>query len=92
MIKEKFKLIFGRLEHRPSHQPNWNARLSENIASKLAFVACEVDGEDTAGRQKVRLLTPQEITSRANDIAECMITDWEKRGWLVEVEQGQKED
>ena len=59
------------------------------IATKLvehfAIVAAQEDGEDTAGRRAIRLQTPEEVVTRACDIAGNLVDEFEKRGWVVEI-------
>lgn len=59
------------------------ADLAVHICGSLAVVAATTSGEDTAGRQALRLLTPEEIATRACDIAQHMWTQFEQRGWLL---------
>lgn len=46
------------------------ALFAENLLARLALISAVEDGVDEAGRQKGRLLTPQEVVTRAFDIAE----------------------
>ena len=61
------------------------AATAHDIAKHLAMVAGESDGEDSSGRQKLRLMTPEEVATRACDIAEAMWTKFEARGWILDV-------
>jgi hypothetical protein len=45
----------------------------------------EVDGEDSAGRMKLRLMTPAEVAFRACDIADAAMSEMEARGWLLDL-------
>ncbi len=59
----------------------WHQNEKAEAEANLAFVfiehwgmvAGEIDGEDSAGRQKLRLLTPEEIVDRAFIIAHTAI-------------------
>ncbi len=46
------------------------------------LVAADDDGEDGAGRQKIRLQKPGEIVNRAAEIADLAVTVAAKNGWL----------
>lgn len=61
------------------------AKIAIEIVRAHAMVAAIPDGEDSAGRQKVRLPTAQELTARACDLAEAMWLEFEKRDWLADV-------
>lgn len=64
------------------YHPNLSARLAIDLSKHLAVVAIVESGEDSAGRQKVRLLTPSEVALRVCDIADSMMHEFNTRGWL----------
>ena len=59
------------------------------IASRLmehfAIVAAQEDGEDSTGRRAFKLQTPEQVVSRACDIAENLVNEFEKRGWIIDI-------
>lgn len=59
--------------------------LAENLLAKWGMVAATEDGEDSAGRQKMRLQTPEELAVRACDAADAIFAEFERRGWLIDV-------
>lgn len=63
--------------------PTNQAETALELARHLSIVAADVDGEDTAGRQKLRLLTPAQVASRAAQIAEALWAEFEQRDWLL---------
>lgn len=58
------------------------ATLASAIIEKWALVAAVPDGEDSAGRQKSRLPTPEELANRAADLAAAAFATYQSRGWL----------
>jgi len=46
------------------------------------LVAADDDGEDSTGRQKIRLQEVKEVVDRAADLADMTVTLGEERGWL----------
>src|SRR6185312_692836 len=68
------RLVVHEVEH-----PNFEARLAVNLLEKWGMVAAETDGEDSAGRAKLRLSTPKELAERACNVAAEIRT----RGWFV---------
>lgn len=64
--------------------PDLRARIALDIARHCSMVAAVEDGEDTTGRQKMRLLTPSEVANRAVDIANFMYERFETLEWLAE--------
>ena len=58
------------------------ARMALDIAKQCAMVVAESDGEDSAGRQRIRLLDAHEVALRAVRIAADMWDEFEKRNWL----------
>ena len=65
--------------------PNEPATLAIDLLARWGAVASEIDGEDSAGRQKGRLQTPAEIVERACNVAEAALAEFEARDWLVEL-------
>ena len=71
-----------------SHPKEWldaRARTAIQLAERWALVACETDGEDSAGRQKVRRLTPEELADQACHTVEAIFSQFKTRGWLLEI-------
>lgn len=52
---------------------------------RWGMVAGEADGEDSAGRAKIRLATPTELVDRAFAISELLHERAAERGWLMSV-------
>lgn len=65
--------------------PNEPARIATEMASRLALVAAIPDGEDSAGRQKLRLPTAEEAATRACDLAAALWDEFSRRDWLLEL-------
>ncbi len=61
------------------------AEFAKTLMAQLAIVAGQVDGEDSSGRQKCRLLTPEEIAKRACDVSQAAFKEFEARGWLLAI-------
>lgn len=57
------------------------ATFATSCIEKWGMVAAMVDGEDSSGRTRARVATPDEIVSRACDIAEKAYAEFERRGW-----------
>jgi hypothetical protein len=56
-----------------------------DIVKAHAMIAAIPDGEDSAGRAKLRLPTADELTTRACDIAAEMWIQFQKRDWMFDV-------
>lgn len=59
------------------------ARFAMACIERWGMVAAEVDGEDSAGRSKLRRLTVEEIVTHACDTAQCAYEEFETRGWIL---------
>jgi hypothetical protein len=57
--------------------------LAYGFLERWGLVAAVEDGEDSAGRQKLRLPTPSEVVTRAFDIAEAATAEARKRGHMI---------
>jgi len=60
-------------------------KLAAAFIERWAMVAAEQDGEDTAGRQKLRRLTPEELASHACDTVDAMYRECRIRGWILSI-------
>jgi hypothetical protein len=65
--------------------PEPEARFAIELMIRMALASATPDGEDSAGRQKLRLATPNEIVERACDIASAAFAGFEKREWLAKL-------
>ena len=61
------------------------ARFAAACIERWGLVVAEDNGEDSAGRAKVRRATPEEVVDAACDCAERAFTAFAERGWLVPV-------
>jgi hypothetical protein len=61
------------------------AEIARDIAIRWALVTGIPDGEDSAGRQKLRLPTAEELAERSANIASALYTQFDQRGWLFEI-------
>lgn len=62
--------------------PNSKARFALACIERWGVVAGEPDGEDSAGRQQLRMLAPEKVVKRAFRIAELAFAEAKERGWL----------
>lgn len=60
------------------------AKIATVFIEKWGMVTGIGDGEDSAGRHKVRLATPDEVVDRACEMAELACKAFEKRDWFTE--------
>ena len=56
--------------------------VAERIIAHCALITADTNGEDSAGRQALRLLTAKEVAERAMDIADEMVNLGDARGWF----------
>lgn len=63
---------------------NQEARFACALVERWGLVAAMPDGEDSAGRAKMRLPTPQELSSRSCEMAAAIFAEFRSRGWTVE--------
>ena len=59
------------------------AKFTWDLVKQLGIVACVFDGEDTSGRQKLRLLEPSEVVDRATEIARLTFDSFRSKGWVT---------
>ncbi len=73
------KVIVHRTE-----APGDEAEFAMRLMGHIAIAAGHPDGEDAGGRQKLRLLTPEEVAKRACEIASHSFTEFRARGWMID--------
>lgn len=57
-------------------------QVAMHIVGHCAMVAARARGEDSAGRQALKLLDPKEVAERALSIADGLIAGAIERGWV----------
>lgn len=60
------------------------AELAVRMIERWGQVAAIDDGEDSAGRAKLRLATPEELVTRAFEVAELYVYHAAHRGHVIE--------
>lgn len=66
-------------------QPLAEARLAMELIARWGLVAAAPDGEDSSGRSKARLQTPEELVTGACETAERAFIAFRTRGWMLDV-------
>lgn len=64
--------------------PDATARFAAELISKFGAIAAIEDGEDTVGRQKMRLQNARELVERSFAIAEQYYEVARSRGYMVQ--------
>src|SRR4051812_7981894 len=65
--------------------PTEEARMAMVFCEKWGMVSGDSDGEDSAGRQKFKLSSVEDVVSRATTMATTLFDEFRKRGWLLKV-------
>lgn len=65
--------------------PDQRALFAMTCIEKWGLVAAEIEGEDSAGRAKVRRMTPDEIVTHAVAVAQKAFTAFEREGWIIDI-------
>lgn len=65
--------------------PELRGRLAINLVERWGGVAGKLDGEDSQGRARIGLQTPQELVARAIECAELLVDAINAKGWLHDV-------
>lgn len=75
----------GGTEISVGHRRAFDSRaiLATDIVKHFGVVACVPDGEDSNGRQRMRLQTPDELVTRVCEIVDRMATAFTDRGWVL---------
>lgn len=57
--------------------------IAVTLVEKWGMIAAVEDGEDSAGRTKLRLSTPVEVVNRAMETADILVEQMKQVGWIV---------
>ena len=68
-----------------SQIPNLKATLALSMVERWGPVAGMPDGEDSAGRQKLRIQNVDELVDRACSTADMLVNAFKTRNWLLNV-------
>ena len=68
-----------------NEQPEFEAKLAFAFIEKWGMIAGEPDGEDSSGRSKVRMATPEEVVKRAFDIARVALKQAKESGLICQM-------
>jgi len=58
-------------------------KMAWELLQRFATIAAETKGEDSTGRAKLELLSPNDVVARACDIAEVAWDEFARRDWLL---------
>lgn len=59
------------------------AKLASVLIEKWGMVQAVENGEDSSGRARMRLATPEEVIVRACDTAELALKTFREKGWVL---------
>lgn len=65
--------------------PNDEASFAMAILERWAMVQGKPDGEDSAGRSRIRIMPIDEAVQRACDLSEGAYASFRARGWMLDV-------
>lgn len=61
------------------------ARMTMDLIAKWGMVAGVPDGEDSSGRSRIRLATPEEIVQRAIDTTNLAFNQMVRDSWIIPI-------
>ncbi len=62
-----------------------HAEMVNELIERWGMIASIQDGEDSKGRSKLRLMTPQELVDRAMATSKAAFKAIESEGWILDV-------
>ena len=65
--------------------PNNRAVFATELIIRNGLNVGEQDGEDSAGRSKIKPMNEEEVVKRACKIADLTFSEFENRGWLTKL-------
>ena len=67
-------------------------KCAEEFITRWGMVAAIPDGEDSAGRAKVRLATPEEVVERAIACADLLFKRGNELGWIKDAPEPKEKE
>ena len=65
--------------------PGVRAQYAMDLAKHIGIAFAAPDGEDSSGRQKMKVLTPDEVARRACEISDSIFAIFDSRGWILDL-------
>jgi hypothetical protein len=65
--------------------PDMRARFTMLLIEKWGMVLARPDGDDSAGRAKIRPADPDEVVKHAVNVSAATFAAFKDRGWLLEI-------
>lgn len=65
--------------------PNETGELAIQFATHFGMVAAKIEGEDSGGRSKMELQSPDEVVDRACEMAELLVARLKKKNWIIDL-------
>ncbi|MGE0853311.1 MAG: hypothetical protein AB7O44_27490 [Hyphomicrobiaceae bacterium] len=72
--------------------PTLEGEMALRLIDRWGLVCAQADGEDSAGRQKARRATPQEVVAMACETAAEAMAEFKRRDWLIAVPSPEEAD
>ncbi len=82
VVKERYTGNPSLMAHH-SHALSQEASTMMEMLNRWGMVAAEDDGEDSSGRAKIKLSTPEALVRRACEMTERAYAICEEKGWLT---------
>src|SRR6478736_7497633 len=80
LIDGKAGVTINRMWH-----PTTEGDMVMNLITRWGCIAGAPDGEDSAGRQRIRLQTAAELVQRATETVALACAEMERRGWMQRI-------
>jgi hypothetical protein len=84
-IRDKFKNLGVDVGIENTEMPNIEARFAMSMLERWGSVQGVQDGEDSAGRSKIGLMSVEDTVSRACCIADRAFKQFRDNGWMIDV-------
>lgn len=85
VLKNANKFDFQNVIIHHRKRLSMKGEIATRLMEHFAIVAAQEDGEDSSGHRAFKLQTPEQVVSRACDIANDLVDEFEKRGWIIDV-------
>ena len=84
-VGDKYDNMRNEVALSESVHANFEARFAMVLMEKWGMVNAEPDGEDSAGRARLRPATPKEVVNRACELSSLAMDEFRARDWIVDL-------
>jgi hypothetical protein len=82
---ERFDRDYASVIHHERHHVSFEGKIMLDMIIKWGMISAEPDGEDSQGRQQLKLMPEEMLVARASSVTQYALAELKQQGWIVEI-------